>query len=37
MHQEEVLALLAVVKTCEESLTGAATPANEALEASEAL
>lgn len=37
MHQEEVLALLAVVKTCEESLTGAATPANEALEGLETL
>lgn len=32
MHQEEVLALLTVVKTCEERFTGPATPANEALE-----
>lgn len=29
MHQKEVLALLTVVKTCEERFTG---PANEALE-----
>lgn len=32
MSQEEVLALLTVVKTCEERFTGPAMPANETLE-----
>lgn len=32
MHQEEVLALLTVVKTCAERFTGPGTPANETLE-----
>lgn len=32
MCQEDVLALLPVVKTCEERFTGPATPTNEALE-----